>query len=182
MDEREQMQGQEQAEGKAKRSYENAPWIHVHDWMVTERTNRETGEKFWDVKIPSGTFLEVAGERKDIGHYRFTTQYEPALTHGEAGNPKAMRGIHFPEGWEIRLDLIQNVAVEEHEPIFEVTDRIEGVTPKALSAALEERDTQWRATHRKPVQQQEVGKDEQSQAAPNTEMARKPARQAEPAL
>ena len=182
MDGREQTQGQEQIEDKAKRSYENAPWIHAHDWMVTERTNHETGERFWDVKIPSGTFIEVNGERKDIGHYRFTTQYEPALTYGEAGDPKAMRGIHFPEDWEIRLDLVQNVAVEGHEPIYDVVDRIEGVTPKALSAALEDRDTQWRATHRKPTQQQEASKDEQSQDKPGRGMTRKPPRQAEPAL
>ena len=182
MDGREQMQVQEQAEGHEKRSYENAPWINVHDWMVTKRINHETETPFWDIKIPSGTFLEVDGQKKDIGHYRFTTNYEPALTHGEAGDPKAMRGIHFPEGWEIRLDLIKNVAVEGHEPIFEVVDRIEGVTPKALSESLEERDTQWRATHRKPAHEQETGKDAQDQARPGRGMIYKPSRQAEPAL
>ncbi len=174
MDTQEQVQGQEQE----KRSYENSPWIHVHDWSVSEHANSETGEKFWSVKLPTGTTIQHENQTLDVSHYRFTTNYEPALTHGEAGTPKAMRGIHFPEGWEITLQRIENVAKEGHEPIFDVTDRIEKVTPKELADGLDARDAQWRAAHRKPSHEQEAGKDAQEQAKPGRAMYRS----AEPAL
>lgn len=160
------MDGQENVAEQAheKHSYENTDWIHVHDWAVSKFTNHETGEDFWSIKLPKETYLEVDGEKRDVGHYRFTTGVEPALTYGEAGSPKAMRGIHYPDGWTVDLRLVQNVAKEGHPPIFEEVDRIEKVTPKQLAEALKERDQEWRLSNRKTQEEQMPGKDSADQA------------------
>lgn len=153
-------------QAQEKHGYENADWIHVHDWAVSKFTNHETGEDFWSIKLPKETYLEVDGEKRDVGHYRFTTNVEPALTYGEAGSPKAMRGIHYPDGWTVDLRLVQNVAKEGHPPIFEEVDRIEKVTPKQLAEALKERDQEWKLSNRKAQEEQVPDKGEQAQDRP----------------
>lgn len=82
--------------GQQKRSYENSPWINVHDWQVTKHTNSKTNEDFWDIKLAKGTFIEVEGERVDVSGYHFHTNYEPSVSFGDPGTPRCKRGIHFP--------------------------------------------------------------------------------------
>ena len=176
MDEREQ--GQEQ--GQEKRSYENSPWINVYDWQVEERTNHETGDKWWDVKLASGTFIEVNGQKIDVSKYHFTTNVEPAMTHGEPGTPKATRGIHFPEDWEITLRRFENTAPEGQTPVFVETGRIEGVTPKQLADGVSERTAAWRSAHRKANREQAPGKE--TQEGKHQQEQVKPKRSMEPSL
>lgn len=111
-------------------TYENKDYIHVHDFQVREYQNSQTGQSFWDVKLMKGTFIEHEGQRLDVGHYHFRTNQEPLVIHGEPGTPQCMRSIHYPDGWDLTLTQVKNVAIEGHDPIFEVTDRIEGVTPQ----------------------------------------------------
>ena len=168
-----QMQEQSSVQQEEKWSYEGSPWIsNVFDWMVQKHENSETGKPFWSIKLPSNTFIEHGGQRLDVSHYRFTTNVEPALTHGEAGSPKAVRGIHFPLGWEITLQRIENVAKDGHGPIFEETGRVEGVTPKELAEGLAERASEWRLSHRKANEERDL----------TQETAEKVERQYEPSL
>ena len=128
---------QEQGRERQKRSYENSPWINVHDWQVTKHTNSKTNEDFWDVKLAKGTFIEVAGERVDASGYHFHTNYEPSASFGK-------RGIHFPDGWEITLRRFENTAPAGEPPAFVETGRIEGVTAQQIADGLKDRSDRWR--------------------------------------
>lgn len=151
-------------QGQRNHSYENAIWCNVYDWQVTPRENHETGRPFWDVKLASGTTIEHDGRKLDVGRYHFTTNLEPKVTFGEPGDPKAMRGIIFPQDWDITLTKVENIAKEGHSPVFEVTDRIEGVRPKELADGIAERNAAWRSAHRKAHEEQMPGRDEKAQA------------------
>ena len=133
---------------RLKRSYENSPWINVHDWQVTKHTNGKTNEDFWDVKLAKGTFIEVEGERVDVSGYHFHTNYEPSVSFGEPGTPRCKRGIHFPEGWDITLKRFENTAPAGELPVFVETGRIENVTPQQIADGLKDRRDQWRASSR----------------------------------
>lgn len=128
-----------------KRSYENSPWINIHDWQVTEHTNSKTNEKFWDIKLAKNTFIEVDGKRIDVSGYHFHTNYEPSVSFGEPGTPRCKRGIHFPEGWNITLQRFENTAPAGELPIFVEAGRIENVTPQQIVDGLADRRAQWKA-------------------------------------
>ena len=129
-----------------KRSYENSPWINVHDWQVTKHTNGKTNEDFWDVKLAKGTFIDVEGKRVDVSGYHFHTNYEPSVSFGEPGTPRCKRGIHFPEGWDITLKRFENTAPAGELPVFVETGRIENVTPQQIADGLKDRRDRWRAS------------------------------------
>lgn len=148
----EQMQEQQ---GQEKRSYENSPWINVYDFQVTEHERQDGEGSWWDIKLASGTYVEIGGEKVDVSRYHFTTNVEPAVTHGEIGAPGTTRGIHFPEGWEINLVRFANTAPEGQAPVFVETGRIQGISPQQLADGIAERNAQWRSAHRKPKQEQD---------------------------
>ena len=170
MDEQNQVQGtQEQVE-------KEWMWVdNVYDWMVDEHTNHDTGEKFWSVKLPTNTFIEVDGQKIDVSKHQFTVDWEPAVSRGEPGTPKCMRGVHLPIDWELRLSKWENVTPNAMNPTFVEVSRVEGVSPKQLNDGLAERAAAWRQAHRKRDHEQE-------QAKPGMGMTAKPPRQAEPAL
>lgn len=178
-----QAQEQGQAQEQQQLTYENKDYIHVHDFQVREFVNSRTGQPFWDVKLMKGTSIEHEGQRLDVGHYHFRTNQEPLVIHGEPGTPQCMRSIHYPDGWDLTLFQVQNVAVEGHDPIFEVTDRIEGVTPKQIAEGVAERDSAFRDQRRK-AQEQEQGHDQGQPAGKDAvqDVSKRPAREAEPAL
>lgn len=156
------IQEQVNEQGQMKRDYENALWVNVYEWQVTPRENHETGRPFWDIKLAAGTTVEHEGQKLDVGRYHFTTNLEPALTFGSPGDPKTMRGIPFPQDWDgVTLQRVENVAKEGHEPIFEVTHRIEGVSPQALADGIAERNAAWRSAHKKTHEEQTPDKEAQ---------------------
>ena len=106
-----------------KRSYENSPWINVHDWQVTKHTNGKTNEDFWDVKLAKGTFIDVEGKRVDVSGYHFHANYEPSVSFGEPGTPRCKRGIRFPEDWNITLQRFENTASAGEPPVFVEVER-----------------------------------------------------------
>ena len=165
----------------AKESREESEWtwVNVYDWQVEEHTNQETGDKWWDVKLASGTFIEVDGEKIDASKHHFSVNWAPAVTYGEPGTPRCTRGVHLPNDWEVTLKRFENIAKEGHAPVFEEVGRIEKVTPQQLAEGVDERNSQWRAAHRKP-RDQEQGHDAQEQKQPGRGMYRP--RSAEPAL
>ena len=156
------IQEQVNEQGQKKHNYEVTIWANVFDWQVSPRENHETGHTFYDIKLASNTFLEMPdGQKKDVGHYHFTTNIMPKMTFGEPGSPRAMRGIPFPQDWDgVTLLRVENVA-KEGQPIFEVTDRIEGVSPKALSEAIAERNAAWRSAHREERKELTSGRGDQ---------------------
>lgn len=158
---------QAQTQDHEKRSYENSPWINVYDWQVTQFENHQTGEPFWDIKLASQTFVRKDGERIDVSNHHFTTNYPPAITHGEPGTPHCTRGIHFPEDWEITLKRFENIAQDGQEPNFVEVSRVEGVTPKELSEGIHERAKAWRSAHRQDEQHQTAKRDNQEQTQGN---------------
>ena len=127
---------------RQKRSYENSPWIIVHDWQVTKHTNSKTNEDFWDVKLAKGTFIDVEGKRVDVSGYHFHTNYEPSVSFGEPGTPRCKRGIHFPEDWNITLQRFENTAPAGVPPVFVEASRIENVTPRQIAEGLKDRREQ----------------------------------------
>lgn len=133
-------------QGQQKGSYENSPWINVHDWQVTKHTNSKTNEDFWDIKLAKDTFIEVDSERIDVSGYHFHTNYEPSVSFGEPGTPRCKRGIHFPEGWDITLQRFENTAPAGEPPVFVEADRIENVTPQQIADGLRDRRERWRAS------------------------------------
>ena len=161
-----QAQGQAQAQTQepSQRTYENDDFIHVHDFQVSEKTNSETGERFYDVKLMKGTTIEIDGQQVDVSHYHFTTAYEPAVLHGEPGSPQCMRSIHFPDGWDLTLKRFENAAQEGQPPAFKEAHRIEGVTPKQIADGTEARDNAWRESHKK-VQEIGSGAPDKAQSA-----------------
>lgn len=172
----EQMQAQEQAQDAQGRDESQWMWVdNVYDWMVDEHVNHETGEKFWSVKLPTNTFIEVDGAKVDVSKHQFTVDWEPAVSRGEPGTPKCMRGIHLPVDWELTLKKWENITPNAQAPTFKAVSVIENVSPKQLNDGLAERSAAWRQTHRKQDHEQE-------QAKPGMGMMAKPPRQAEPAL
>ena len=135
---------------RQRRSYENSPWINVHDWQVTKHTNSKTSEDFWDVKLAKGTFIDVGGERVDVSGYHFHTNYEPSVSFGEPGTPRCKRGIRFPEDWSITLQRFENTASAGEPPVFVETSRIENVTPRQIADGLKDRRDRWRASREMP--------------------------------
>ena len=179
MDEQAQVQGAQEQQEQADRQW---MWVdNVYDWMVDEHVNHETGEKFWSVKLPTNTFIEVDGQKVDVSKHQFTVDWEPAVSRGEPGTPKCMRGVHLPVDWDLTLRKWENLTPNAQSPTFKEVGRIEGVTPKQLNDGLAERAAAWRQAHRKPAQEQEQGKEtqEQSRAEKAIEAKR---RSMEPAL
>lgn len=186
MDERDQAQAMPQEEQG--RDDSQWTWVNVYDWQCEEHTNQETGDKWWDIKLASDTFIEVDGQKVDVSKHHFSVNWEPAVTHGEPGTPRCTRGVHLPNDWDITLKRFENVAVEGHPPIFEVASKVEKVTPQQLAEGVAERNSQWRAAHRKPSQEQDqeqakpergmYAKEDQEQKQPGRAMYRS----AEPAL
>lgn len=130
-----------------KRTYENKDYIHLHDFQVTERTNSETGQPFWTCKLAKGTFIEHEGQRMDVSGYLFSTNQEPLVIHGEPGEPKCMRSVHFPDGWSLDLRRYENTAEKGQPPVFKEANRIEGVSPKQIADGVRERNETWRNNH-----------------------------------
>mgnify|MGYP004469386055 CR=1 FL=1 len=149
---------------RQKLSYENSPWINVHDWQVTKHTNSKTKEDFWDVKLAKGTFIEVEGERVDVSGYHFHTGYEPSVSFGEPGTPRCKRGIHFPEGWDITLQRFENTAPAGVPPAFVEGNRIENVTPGQIADGLKDRRDQWRASREMANPEPARGDDREGEA------------------
>ena len=170
----EQMQGQVQdAQDSDERQW---MWIdNIYDWQVSEHVNYETGEKFWSIKLPSETFIDVAGEKVDVSKHQFTVDWEPAVSRGEPGTPKCMRGVHLPLDWNVTLKKWENITPNASTPNFKEVSRVEGVSPKQLNDGLAERTAAWRQTHRKQSQEQDHEK-------PGMGTTSRPPRQAEPAL
>ena len=157
------MDVQEQASEQThrKHNYEQTTWANVYDWQVTPRENHETGRTFYDIKLAKDTYVECGGVKQNVGHYHFTTNLEPKITFGEPGDPKAMRGIPFPQDWDgVTLQRVENVS-KEGQPIFEVTDRIDGVSPKALAEGIAERNAAWRSAHKEAQKELVPGHDVQ---------------------
>ena len=173
-----QTQEQMQAQGQEKHTYENKDWIDVWDFQVTEHERQDGQGSWYDVKLASGTFIEHNGERLDVSRYHFATNVAPSFTHGESGQPGAMRGIHFPDGWTVDLKRFANTAPENQPPVFAEVGRIEGVTPKQIADGVRERNQEWKLSHQKAHPEQEPAKDAQEQARPGRAMYRS----AEPAL
>lgn len=102
------------------------------------------------MKLPTNTFIEVDGGQKiDVSKHQFTVDWEPAVSRGEPGTPKCMRGVHLPNTWEITLRKWENITPNATVPNFKEVSRIEGVSPKQLNDGLAERSAAWRKTHRK---------------------------------
>lgn len=158
MDGREQMQEQMQEQGK--HTYENKDWIDVWDFQVSEHERQDGQGSWWDVKLASNTFIEHNGERLDVSKYHFSSNVEPSLTYGESGQPGAMRGIHFPDGWTLDLRRFSNTAPEGQPPVFTETGRIEGVTPKQIADGVRERNKEWKLSHRKAHPEQSPDKNQ----------------------
>lgn len=180
---------QAQTQDYEKRSYENSPWINVYDWQVTQFENHQTGEPFWDIKLASNTFIEKDGERIDVSSHHMTVNREPAITHGEPGTPRCMRGIHLPNDWDITLKRFENIAQDGQDPNFVEVSRVEGVTPKELADGIHERAKAWRSAHPRDEQHQTAKRDNQEQTQGNgrsgrAERGNNPARQrpTEPSL
>ena len=116
-----------------------------------------------------------------MSKHQFTVDWEPAVSRGEPGTPKCMRGVHLPVDWDLTLRKWENLTPNAQSPTFKEVGRIEGVTPKQLNDGLAERAAAWRQAHRKPAQEQEQGKEtqEQSRAEKAIEAKR---RSMEPAL
>lgn len=93
------------------------------------------------------------GEKIGVGKYHFSTQVEPFLTFDEVGLPKAMRGIHFPENWDVTLQQFENVAPEGKEPQFVEMGRIENVAQKKSADGMENRRSAWWSSHGKENQE-----------------------------
>ncbi len=167
-----QDQVQDQPNNQTKHDYTNSPWIHVPDWTVSSHVNSETGEPFYSVRIPKNTTIQHDGQIIDVSHYRFTTNIEPALTYGEVGSPKAVRGIHFPSDWSITLERFENMAKPDHEPVFEKTGCIEGVSPKELADGLAERAASWKQSHKRTRDEQSLDGDSRSVTSDYQKMRR----------
>jgi len=185
MDDRDQQESklQNQSETQDRHSYENSPWIDVWDFQVTEHVRQDTGDKWWDVKLADGTFIEHNGERLDVSRYHFSTNVEPSLTYGESGQPGAMRGIRFPEQWSLDLRRFENRAPQGADsPAFVETGRIEGVTPKQVADGVRERNQEWKLSHRKARPEQEPGREAAERKQPDMGMTATKPRSTEPAL
>lgn len=179
MDEQAQVQGAQEHH-----EHDESQWMwidNIYDWQVDEHTNGETGEKFWDVKLASGTFIEVDGQKVDVSKHHFTVDWEPAVSRGEPGTPKCMRGVHLPVDWNLTLRQFENVTPNAMNPTFVEVSRVEGVTPKQLNDGLAERAAAWRQAHRKPAHEQEQGKEAQEQSRAEKAIEAKK-RSMEPAL
>lgn len=156
MDEQEQAQEQSQK----KHTYENKDWIDVWDFQVTEHERQDGQGSWWDVKLANGTFIEHNGEKLDVSRFHFTTNVEPSFVHGEAGQPGAMRGIHFPDGWTLDLRRFVNSAPEGQTPVFAENGRIEGVTPKQIADGVRERNQEWKLSNQKAHSERSPEKEE----------------------
>lgn len=172
-------QGRMQDQNQDKHTYENKDWIDVWDFQVTEHERQDGQGSWWDVKLASNTFIEHNGEKLDVSKYHFTTGVKPSLVHGEEGQPGAMRGIHFPDGWTLDLKCFVNTAPEGQPPVFVESDRIEGVTPKQIADGVRERNQEWRLSHQKAHPEQSLGK-EANHAEKTAEASQK--RSSEPSL
>ena len=166
-----------QDQGQQKRSYENSPWINVHDWQVTKRTNGKTNDDFWNVKLAKGTFIDVEGGRVDVSGYHFHTNYEPSVSFGDPGTPRCKRGIHFPEGWDIALQRFENTAPAGEPPVFVEAGRIENVTPQQIADGLRDRRERWRASSRETAAPEQARSNSREGGAPsgNGELGKPPA-------
>lgn len=181
MDERDQVQAQPQEEQG--RDDSQWTWVNVYDWQVEEHgPNQETGEKWWDVKLASGTFIEVGDQKVDVSKHHFSVNWEPAVTHGEPGTPRCTRGVHLPNDWNLTLKRFENVTPNAMTPSFKEVSRVEKVTPQQLADGIAERNAQWRAAHRRPNQEQSQEKGGQEQIHPGRAMYAKEKRSMEPAL
>ena len=104
------------------------------------------------------------------------------MTHGNPGTPRCTRGVHLPNDWNVTLKRFENTSREGFPPNFIEVSRVENVTPQQLSEGVAERNSQWRAAHRKPAQEQEAGKDGQEQKQPGMGVTATKPRSAEMAL
>lgn len=105
------------------------------------------------MKLASSTFIEKDGQKIDVGRHHSSTNLEPSVTFGEPGSPKATRGNHFPNDWDITLQRFENTAPEGKPPVFTEVSRVEGVMPKELSAGIAERTNAWRAAHKREAKE-----------------------------
>ena len=179
------MDEQNQVQAQPTQGNDEWVWINLWDWQIEEHgPNLEAGEKWWDCKLASNTFIDVNGQKVDVSKHHFSVNWEPAVTHGEPGTPRCTRGVHLPSTWELTLKRFENTAGEGQPPQFVEVSRVEKVTPQQLADAVAERNSQWRATHRKPTHEQspEQAKEQsQEQKQPGRGMYYKQ-RSAEPAL